>query len=493
VLAACLVAVLLSGLRPDTFFAGDSGVKLIAARAAAANPSHPLDVALPQIGGQPVAYVEPFFAVHGDHSHAVTSELFPLVTAPVLAVAGIRGVYVWPAIGLVAALWAISALGRALDQRRTGWVIAVVGLLASPLLFYGLEFWEHAPAVACGAAAALAFVRRRPVLSGVLFGTAALLRPEAVWFAVAVVASSPLLPSRPRPGQVVLVAVGALAAAAPLTLYAIEHFHALVPPHLSANASLLGSAWAGERVRYVVEWSGTSTSGVWRTMPALVAGAIASAWAPSRTGRGFLWSIAVWDTALVIATAPNDGGAQWGPRYLLFVCVPLVVLAADAVTWGIGFAAMDASDSAAARVSPSTNRGAVLVLAVGVLAAGVWTARDGYRTLHGTKATYGELVDAIRQSTASTGPFVVTDVWWIDQAAAADGDRATFLFVDGDAAKGDVMRRLETSGVRAVTAVTRMPPGLEGDAWPRHGCFDEAARTDLPRHQLAILQLSCEP
>ena len=48
-----------------------------------------------------VAYVEPFFAVHGDHAHAVTSELFPLVSAPFAASLGPPGLYVLPAIGFL--------------------------------------------------------------------------------------------------------------------------------------------------------------------------------------------------------------------------------------------------------------------------------------------------------------------------------------------------------------------------------------------------------
>lgn len=53
----------------------------------------------------------------------------------------------------------------------------------------------------------------------------------------------------------------------------------------------------------------------------------------AHAGRSFLAATALVDTILVVATAPNDGGVQWGARYLLFGCIPLSVLAADGLAW----------------------------------------------------------------------------------------------------------------------------------------------------------------
>src|SRR4051812_31045541 len=112
VLAACSIGVLLlaAGLRPDAFFVGDPGIKLISARNALRFPTHPLEIPLPRIGTVPVPHVEPFFAVHEDHSHAVTSEFFPLVSAPFLRAFGLRGVYLLPAAGFIGALAACAWL-----------------------------------------------------------------------------------------------------------------------------------------------------------------------------------------------------------------------------------------------------------------------------------------------------------------------------------------------------------------------------------------------
>src|SRR5687768_9425954 len=89
-------------LPPQAFYSGDSGVKLIAARNAIAHPSRPFEVDLPEIDGRPVPYVERFFAVHGQHAHALQSPLFPVLSAPLIAVFGLRGAYILPLISFVA-------------------------------------------------------------------------------------------------------------------------------------------------------------------------------------------------------------------------------------------------------------------------------------------------------------------------------------------------------------------------------------------------------
>ena len=48
-------------------------------------------------------------------------------------------------------------------------------------------------------------------------------------------------------------------------------------------------------------------------------------------GRRFLGTVTLVYVALVVLTAPNDGGGQWGPRYLLLMFVPLTVLIVDAL------------------------------------------------------------------------------------------------------------------------------------------------------------------
>jgi hypothetical protein len=210
-------------------------------------------------------------------------------------------------------------------------------------------------------------------------------------------------------------------------------------------------------------------------MPALVAGAVVSSFTAPRGGRSFLWSVAAIDAILVLVTAPNDGGAQWGPRYLLFACIPLTILAADTLS-GLS---RDGARSAS-----------VAAIALVILVGGAWNQRDAYRTLQGTKGSYGELVDFVDQS-AGASPYVVTDIWWLDQAVAAR-PRLIFLFADLDLKRAELLRRLQDAGIRQVIVVTLRQPLPSADKWRAGTCFEETDRTELPRHNVMALRLTCD-
>src|SRR5687767_7382548 len=117
-------------LPPHAFYSGDSGVKLIAARNAIPHPSRPFEIDLPEIAGRPVPYVERFFAVHGQHAHALQSPLFPVVSAPFVAVFGVRGAYILPLISFIALLPLLARIASHLVPNVSPATVAVVGLFA---------------------------------------------------------------------------------------------------------------------------------------------------------------------------------------------------------------------------------------------------------------------------------------------------------------------------------------------------------------------------
>jgi hypothetical protein len=501
-----VVVALAAALRPDAFFAGDPGVKLIAARNALRFPTTPLAIPLPVIGTEPVPHVEPFFAVHGTHAHAVTSEFFPLATAPLLGVFGLRGLYAWPALGFVGAVAASAWLARVLDPRRDGATAALAAALGTPLLFYGLEFWEHAPAVAAGTAGAallLDAARRRPgrhgsrgsvFAAGLLFGLAILLRPESAWFAVAVATSSRTLVHRPSWRSLLVAAGGAVAALVPLELHTVWHFRTLVPPHLAANAGLVGDGWLATRLQFAASWlipSGWGSGGpsnaasLWSVAPAPLIAVASVLRAPEREERRFLWLLAALFGLLVLLTAPNDGGSQWGPRYLLFAYVPLSILAADVVQALLAPLAIRAPH----RSRPASARATRLVIAVLLLVAALWSQRAAYRQLRGTKVTYGRLVDFVAASTVPDGQ-VVTDVWWLDQlGAAALGGRNVLFAGESEVGKG-IVRRLHALAIPTVTIFRSREetPAMEG--WDAGTCYVEESREELPVRQVLAMRLA---
>ena len=175
--------------------------------------------------------------------------------------------------------------------------------------------------------------------------------------------------------------MGVLLSILPLSVYSMIHFGTVVPPHIGSHSALLTEHWFATRSALLARWfvpDSLATAELWGL--ALLA-LLALGWfgvKSRRDGRAFLAGVALIDIALVVLTAPNDGGGQWGPRYLLFAFAPAAVLAAGVF-------------EAAAR------RQTVGILAVVLaLGAGVWAQREGYRELRGTKLTYGRILDFVR-------------------------------------------------------------------------------------------------
>lgn len=481
--AIAALGALAAGLRPDTFYVGDPGVKLIAARHARAHPGSPLEIPLPVLGGERVPYVEPFFAIHGDHTHPVTAEVFPLLSAPLIALFGIRGAYILPALGFLLTLGASASIACTLDRRRSAAVVALTALLGTPFLFYGLEFWEHMPAVGVATLATALLIncstsfrarRGRAFLIGILYGLAILLRPEALAFVLAAAVASRLLPSPPRAATLAIAAAGLLVAVLPLEIYFIAHFHSVVPPHIAAHEVLLGSGWIAKRAAIVSTWlvpRGAGIAGWWGA--ALLACFTVALFVPAsrRAGASFLIALGIIDIALVVATAPNDGGSQWGPRYLLFAFVPAAIVLADALH------------------AASRHRIAGVTLSVLLVAAGLWTQRGGYRQLRGTKNIYGRVLDFVRREVPPQGT-AVTDVWWLDQVAAAATDERRILFISDRETGRDAMSRLDKAGAPELTVIRSREDDVPWVDELATSCYVESGIQEIPERGLVAVHLT---
>jgi hypothetical protein len=434
--------------------------------------------------------VEPFFLVHDGHAHAVTSELFPLLSAPLLAAFGLRGLYVLPAAGFIVTLLACGWLATLLDPRRSAAIVVAVAALGTPFLFYGLEFWEHMPAVALGvlgAALLLDAAARRPgaqapagrsFAAGLLMGAAIALRPEAACFVAAFVIASRTIVHRPTWRAWGVAALGIVLALLPMTVWNLVHFGSMIPAHISANAGLIDGNWFDVRMTLVRSWllpsrwtldGPVASASFWSAAPTTVV-ALASIFSrPERRERTAMWLLAALTLVLVIATAPNGGGSQWGPRYLLFAYVPLAILAAD------GLQALPHRTSAFALV-------AILLI------AGIWVQRAAYRDLRGTKALYGRIIDFVDR-TAAPGVPVVSDLWWLDQLAAASLDDRTFLYADRPQTGADIVRRLSDHTVPTTTIFRSRDESQDTSSWSGDSCYFEEARDDVDVRGLVAIRL----
>ena len=153
-------------------------------------------------------------------------------------------------------------------------LLAGLALAANPLLFYALEYWEHAPAVAllAGGTAAVAAARsggsRLAVAGGALVGAGVLLRPEGLWYAAG------LLFTLARPHW---LAFGS-GAAFPLLAFGganLLHFGNPLGAHASAVLAPIGVGFGPARWNRVQEWLWPASVLEWAGLLL-----VAAAWTP---------------------------------------------------------------------------------------------------------------------------------------------------------------------------------------------------------------------
>jgi hypothetical protein len=343
----------------------------------------------PAGANHPILFAYPY----DDRFVQVTS--VPLVVAgrPLWSLGGARAVVVLPVLSVVLAAYAARRLSK-WATRGDGWLaLWFVGLL-SPLLFYGADFWEHAPAIALALLAiALIFEggRGRVVVGALLGAVAVVMRNDVlVTFATLGVATLCVAEERKRSfarwrelalGAVVgasalfangivekalfssssgTVRVGDRAGVAGLRLderfrdavitsvgvFANEYWLALlIGAAIAVGILLMAAAAANDAgtsgmtgiVGAVVAFGGMAwrlTFGLSAIPGFLVAAPIAALGFFGRRNRReqVLFVGAVVAMPLIWLTQwVGDHSPQWGGRYLLLPCVLLVVLASAQV------------------------------------------------------------------------------------------------------------------------------------------------------------------
>ena len=532
-LAAASMVLLMAGLPANGFYSGDAGVKVIAARSALAHPRRPFDIDLPTIGGRPVPRVDPMIVPHDDHAHVLQSPVFPVVSAPLIAAFGLRGAYILPAVSFVLMVPLLEAMRRVATPSTPPVVVSGVALIANPLFFYSLEFWEHAPAVALLAGctvliwksagvATTAPGRLRPdtiglcLAAGALGAVAVLLRPEAALYLTAL-----LIARRPTIPAALAFAAGAAVVVGPLSIASYVHSGSFLGTHLTNTLAPMSREWLSSRVSRITAW-------LWphSIVEGLAIACLAIAWLAGRFGlslrarqtigligvvavallaaRGELDRDSVWQAfpvaalalvpvaaqglrplrilaglaaVLVVLTATHDGGAQWGPRFLLIIAAPLMLLAATAI---------------AELAAPGSWRWARVTLTVVVLVAALLTTRAAYRELRGAKNVYARIV-AATDSLTRPGEPIVTNVWWFDQVVAPLYGTRTFLYVPDRTNVVETLRELAAAGERNIALVwTKEPEGELLNTASSGSCYRIVGEKAIPERQLVFASGECE-
>jgi len=316
-------AALQSVAPPDGFFSGDQGPKYLQARAFAEHgPLQPgIDVASRDLDPD---FHHQILEIRRGRLVGVFFWLLPLLTAPFFAALGDRGLYVVPALSAVAIFLASASLGRRLTA-GDGVSIAWAVVLCAPVLFYGGELWEHAPAAACVALAAALLMpaaagdgpaspaaghyASRVLLAGAAIGVAALFREEAgLALPALTIARACLMPRGERIKEA--IRCGGLASLGVLTIFALAIpmnmvvYGSPIPVHLSVEAGK-AAAHPPARARLVAELL-----------------------LPSRHGALYLVIVGIGIAAVLRARARRDAFA---PVALAAACALALVVVAFAI------------------------------------------------------------------------------------------------------------------------------------------------------------------
>lgn len=229
---------------PLTFFSNDVGLRFLQMRTLIAQGWRSFAIPYPLQAVDPAFQHVPYYYAYSlvnERLFLQISPFFPAITAWFYQLLGQPALALAPVLGSLLAAWSISRLAvlTRLPYAK-GWLWLTV--LATPLLFYSLQLWDHAwgtGLTTAGMAAAAAGVQagRRPfwLLGGLLIGLGLGQRPEIYMFALAAGAGL-LLATWPQWRPTAWLALGGGLGALPLWLAQWRWFgHPLGPataPHL---------------------------------------------------------------------------------------------------------------------------------------------------------------------------------------------------------------------------------------------------------------------
>ncbi len=504
-------------LPSDGFFAGDQGTKLL--QTVAATRHGPLS---PWIEG-PSDDVDPDFEHrepflirrHGDRRLVgVFPWIFPAVTAPFFSLLGLRGLYVVPALSVAVTFLAARRLGQSLGVPSSGAWSGAMAVAATPVLFYGAEFWEHAPGVALTTTAvvlAAPFATHRTArdaAAGLCLGLAATFRPEGLVMLPAIVAARAATNGWRRAARSALALACGWGAAVALMLPANHAVYGtFIPQHLSSNLAFGAERYWSQRVEivkmlFLPVWfrrvfvitaiAGLALAFLRRASPARVWMAHVVVGVLVTIGLGVpLWRYAMLGASRVVAFGvasvahtwlfafalvylpflPGSDAESVQRRYLVICAVGslagamLVMPHAGGAQWGARFLlpaapllAVLASSVPPRRMvlAPTVPLGTVRVAGIAVLCLSVAVQAYGVKWLGDVKAMNAALVDATEAATQD-GEIVVSDLYWFPELCSRLYSSRRFLFAWSHDDLDAIARRAADFGHTHLVVVTSTP------------------------------------
>lgn len=204
-LAICAVYIASALWMPDAgFWIYDTAIKFIQLQAIVETGQFALDwsgrLLDPDLEFGP--FMPGFYALRTGELHASYSPVFPMLSAPFYWGLGTRGLLVLPLLGAFSTFVAVCKLAALVSNEGTSAARVAMGSLlvvafATPIWFYALTFWEHAPAAgfACWSVWACVKYQKAPNLRtaayvGALAALPIYFRPENYLFALVVLAAA---------------------------------------------------------------------------------------------------------------------------------------------------------------------------------------------------------------------------------------------------------------------------------------------------------------
>ncbi len=245
VILALYIGLLSFVLQPlNGFWAGDQGVKLIQIQSLLLQrfQTNALQIPPAQSASTGASPLRGQYYEYQGRTYAMFSDVFAAASAVPFFIFGYPGLYIIPVLSTVVTLFFIGLLGRQLLP--SGWSIPLVLYcgLATSIGFYGLVFWEHAPALACTTIALWLTYKtwegaalRRLAYAGILVGCATWLRNEAILFAPALALACITMPKTLLRSWAWL-GVGVILGTAPLLVYNAFQFGTPLGPHIATHA-----------------------------------------------------------------------------------------------------------------------------------------------------------------------------------------------------------------------------------------------------------------
>jgi len=341
-LSICYIVWLASSIHEGIFYAGDQALKSLQVKQIAAGygfkylhlPQPAWVKTVWQAGYFPLK--PPFFYPSPNGYLIVYPPMFQIISSYFYAWLGSAGLYVLPMLCTLTLLgWTVLLLKRGGITPFNIALAVLIMVFCSPLMLYGVMFWEHLPAVLL-LFAGLAFIVSPPrsvwaaALLGLVSGQAIWLRPEALMMDLLYGAAVLVLYLRDRKGIYIAFMAALAFSVIPWLAFNWVEYGSIFGLHgkqvLSDNdpdtKMGLGHGW-----KNLIEINKISIN---YFLFILLLFPLLYQYIKSRDKTDMrpllLAAIVILYSLLTPFMLPNDGVIQWGPRYFLAI-IPVTIMA----------------------------------------------------------------------------------------------------------------------------------------------------------------------